>query len=187
MNHSFRLAELQAPGVAFTAADFERMLKLGAFTDMRAELVGGALVKMMPALPGHGERNATLVLRLHATTHGKPLAIATDLAIRIDDLTARAADIAVYSDALPADEVPDGADILLVVEIADTTLARDLGEKVADYGRAGVPYYWVVDAAARVVHVMASPKADGGYADRQVVRFGDPVPVPWSDVPVILD
>ncbi|PVX29935.1 Uma2 family endonuclease [Sphingomonas pokkalii] len=187
MNHPFRLAELQEPRVAFTAADFERMLKLGAFADMRAELVGGALVKMMPALPGHGERNATLVLRLHATINGQPLAIATDLAIRIDDLTVRAADIAIYPDTLPQDEVPDGADILLAVEIADTTLARDLGEKFADYGRAAVPNYWVVDAAARVVHVMTSPKPDGGYADRQVARFGDPVPVPWSDVPVTLD
>jgi Uma2 family endonuclease len=163
------------------------MLKLGAFADMRAELVGGALVKMMPALPGHGERNATLVLRLHATINGQPLAIATDLAIRIDELSVRAADIAVYPKTLQADEVPSGADILLAVEIADTTVARDLGEKLADYGRAGVAQYWVVDSAARVVHIMANPKMDGGYADRQVLRFGDPISVAWSDIPVILD
>lgn len=187
MNHPFRLSVLQEPRVAFTAADFERMLKLGAFADMRAELVGGALVKMMPALPGHGERNATLVVRLHATINRRPLAIATDLTIKIDDLSVRAADIAVYRDTLAADEIPKGADILLAVEIADTTLARDLGEKLADYGRAGVAHYWVVDAAARVVHVMASPKTDGGYAERHVVRFGDPLSVPWSDAIVTLD
>ncbi|WP_294334330.1 Uma2 family endonuclease [uncultured Sphingomonas sp.] len=187
MNQPFRLSELQEPCVAFTAADFERMLKLGAFANMRAELVGGALVKMMPALPGHGERNATLVLQLHATFGGKPLAIATDLAIRIDELSVRAADIAVYPKTLEANAVPSGANILLAVEIADTTVARDLGEKLADYGRAGVAQYWVVDSAARIVHVMGSPKVDGGYVDRQVVRFGDPISVPWSDAIVILD
>ncbi|WP_448663183.1 Uma2 family endonuclease [Sphingomonas sp. CJ20] len=186
MNHPFRLGAAIDPRAAFTAADFERMLNLGAFADMRAELSGGVLEKMMPALPGHGERNVTLAVRLHETMAAAPLSIGSDIAIRIDEVTVRGADIAVYPHGITANRIPEGRDIVLAVEIADTTLARDLGEKLVDYARAGVPHYWVVDAAAGVVHVMANPGPDG-YADRRVIRFGDPLPVPWSDACVTID
>jgi Uma2 family endonuclease len=108
--------------------------------------------------------------------------IASDLAIRIDETTVRAADLAVYAVDLPQDRMPDGKDVLLVVEIADTTLSRDLG---IDYGRAGVPNYWVIDAAARLVQVMTGPKSDG-YRIQTAVPFGDALPVPGVNATITL-
>jgi Uma2 family endonuclease len=141
MNEQVRVLAASDPRVAFTAADFEWMLRQGAFQDMRTELAGGVLEKMMPALPGHAEPNHSVAARLDAALAGLGLRIGSDLAIRIDAVTVRAADIAVYGQDLAGDRIPDAADILLAVEIADTTLSRDLGEKLVDYGRAGLPHY----------------------------------------------
>ena len=186
MNQQVRVPPASDWRVAFTAADFEHMLKLGAFADMRVELVEGELEKMMPALPSHGERNLSVALLLHEALAGMPIKMGSDLAIRIDETSVRAADIAIYPASLPSDRVPDGKDVLLAIEISDTTLSRDLGIKLVDYGRAGVPHYWVIDAAAQVVQAMCEPSAEG-YAKRAVVRFGDPLPVPGTDRSIIID
>ena len=61
--------------------------------------------------------------------------------------------------------------VILVVEVAATTLVRDLNRKRRVYARAGVPEYWVVDVAARVIHQLWSPAADT-YAARREIPFG---------------
>ena len=185
MNEQTRLSPARDWIVAFTALDFERMMRLGAFDDMRVELVSGDLEKMMPALPAHGERNFAVGMRLFQAL-GSEFRIGTDIAIRIDAITVRAADIAVYPASLAGDRLPDGSEILLAVEIADTMLSRDLGAKVTDYARAGVQNYWVVDATARVVHVMRERRADG-FAVREIVRFGEPLILIEQRGPITID
>jgi Uma2 family endonuclease len=72
---------------------------------------------------------------------------------------------------------PEGDGILplvavkLVVEVADGTLARDMGLKAALYASAGVSEYWVVDVNGRTIHQMWSPGPDG-YAERSEAAFG---------------
>jgi Uma2 family endonuclease len=56
---------------------------------------------------------------------------------------------------------PAIADVLLVVEVADTTLAFDIGTKVPLYARCGIPEVWVVDLNAKAVRVFRDPAADG--------------------------
>lgn len=65
--------------------------------------------------------------------------------------------------------LPDRA--LLVVEVADATIRRDLGYKAVLYGRAGVPEYWVVNLVERRLVVHLDPAADGF---RTVTSFGAP-------------
>lgn len=50
-------------------------------------------------------------------------------------------------------EPPRGADLLLGVEVSDTTLRDDLRTKAALYARAGIPEYWVFDVKARRLHI----------------------------------
>jgi Uma2 family endonuclease len=52
-------------------------------------------------------------------------------------------------------------DAQLVVEVADTTLAFDLGTKAALYGRGGIAELWVVDVQDRSVRVFREPSASG--------------------------
>lgn len=187
MNEQARIVAQGAEASAgFTARDFLRMMELGAFEDMRAELVGGVIEKMMPAFMSHGECNASLIVKITESYRGTPFRFATDLVIGVDDSTVRAVDIAVVVPDMPEREAAEGKQVILAVEIADATLARDLGLKARDYARAGIATYWVVDLKARAVHVMRDP-GEGDYATREIVPFGQPVAVPESGATVTID
>ena len=56
---------------------------------------------------------------------------------------------------------PGPADVLLVIEVADTSLAYDLGSKVPLYARHGIPEVWVIDAATRQTRVFRQPVGSG--------------------------
>ena len=169
---------------AFTASDFLLMLELGALEDMRAELVGGVLEKMSPAHGDHSTQNAMVVVKL-ARALGEEACIAVDLAVVIGDKTVRGIDIAIAHGKFPKGPA-SGSDVLMAVEIAETTLARDLGPKAFEYARADIATYWVVDLDGRVVHVMTEP-GENGYALREVIRFGEPIAVPGSTETIIID
>jgi len=57
---------------------------------------------------------------------------------------------------------PTGADVLLVVEVSDSTLAFDLATKIPLYARSGIPEVWVVDINAKGVRVFRETSA-GAY------------------------
>ncbi len=67
---------------------------------------------------------------------------------------------------------PTAADVELAVEVADSSLQRDLKEKAALYAEAGIVEYWIVDANASCVHVFRYPKGTE-YTDQLVAHCGD--------------
>ena len=101
------------------------------------------------------------------------LALITERIVKLTDDTVRAPDIAVVDTAIEGRDFLLPQDVLLAVEVSNTTLATDLGRKRLDYAAAGIRHYWVVDLAGRVVHCHADPQ-DGDYAARGVIAFGDP-------------
>ncbi|MBY0519704.1 MAG: Uma2 family endonuclease [Sphingomonas sp.] len=58
--------------------------------------------------------------------------------------------------------------VALVVEVADTTLASDLGRKADLYAAAGIPEYWVIDLTEARAFLHASPAADGDGDGEQI-------------------
>lgn len=60
------------------------------------------------------------------------------------------------------DHHPGPEDVALIVEVAESSLSRDRGEKRIHYGRAGIPVYWIVDLVNRRLEVHAGP-ADSAY------------------------
>jgi Uma2 family endonuclease len=78
-----------------------------------------------------------------------------------------------------ASRQPLPADVLLLIEVADSTLAKDRSVKAKLYARAGIAAYWVVDVAARAVWVHSGPSPAGYQAIR---RLGDDeeLPVPGA-------
>ena len=66
---------------------------------------------------------------------------------------------------------PTAADVLLLVEVADTSLAYDRGPKLALYARHGVPEVWLVDLVGRAVEICREPGPDG-YAERRRLSEG---------------
>jgi Uma2 family endonuclease len=70
---------------------------------------------------------------------------------------------------------PSGADIALIVEVAESSLQRDRS-KAAIFSRAGVPCYWIVNLIDQQVEVFSDPQ-HGVYQARQALRGSDPLPV----------
>jgi Uma2 family endonuclease len=71
---------------------------------------------------------------------------------------------------------PNAADVELIIEVSDSTLAGDRADKGRIYARAGILCYWIVNLVDRKVEVYTSPSgptAAPGYARRQVHAPGD--------------
>lgn len=138
--------------------DYETLVASGAFDDERVELLFGEIVAMSPQNPPH----RIVVQRL-----GKQLTVAlgaranvqTHSAVLAADDSCPEPDVAVYDpDDDRAGRHP--VHVHLVIEVSDTSRAKDLGPKRRLYGLSGFPEYWVVDVGRREVRVMRDPDGD---------------------------
>jgi Uma2 family endonuclease len=166
-----------SPGPARISADeFLAMLDAGVFAGRRVELADGVIMETPPRGWTHAELTS-LIAHLLRTVARAEQVVLSDITVRLGDFGVRDIDVALALRQYrkPGAAVP--AAVALAVEVADSTLATDLHVKAAEYARAGIEQYWVVDAQAAVIHVHADPGASG-YARRAVVRFGEPLSAP---------
>jgi len=158
----------------FSAGEYERMGELGLFDeDDRVELIEGEIVEMTPI----GSRHAACVdrlTRLLAAGVGDRAIVRVQNPVRLGERSEPQPDLALllpradfYAYAHPG---PD--DVLLLVEVADTTVAWDRGTKVPLYGAAGIPQAWVVDLPAGCVHAYREPSPTG-YREAKQALAGD--------------
>ena len=142
--------------------------------DDRVELVEGEIIDMAPV----GSRHAACVdrlTRLLVIGLGERAIVRVQNPVRMGDLSEPQPDIAVLAPRSDfyAGAHPGPAEVLLVVEVADTSIGWDRGVKVPMYGRAGVAETWVVDVNAEAVDVWTQPGPDGYAETRRAARGGD--------------
>lgn len=139
------------------------MGETGVFApEARLELIEGEIVEIAPI--GSRHAGAVKILnRLLGRLVGERAIVSVQDPLIIGERSVPQPDLALlrpradsYSGAHPTP-----ADVLLVVEIADTTLAFDIGTKVPLYARAGIPEAWVIDLQERAVRVFRDPSANG--------------------------
>ena len=161
----------------FTNAEFERLVRSGGFGSTRVELRRGLIVKMNAQHVPHGTVKRLLAKAIEAALQSANIPWIVDQEISVDfgDGFEPVPDIIVWDRAAaPANldgPIPAAA-VRLIVEVADTTLSDDLGEKREDYAKGGLPEYWVADVKARIIHQSGAPTALG-YAKQTSVKFGD--------------
>ncbi len=156
----------------FTVEEYEQMGRVGIFAeDDRVELLDGEIVAMSPIGPKHASIVNRLT-RLLVQGVGEQALVIVQNPLRLLPRSEPQPDFIVarsrrdfYAGAHPTAE-----DVLLVIEVADSTLRKDRLVKVPIYARQGVVEVWLVDVAAREVTVYAQP-GDGGY--RHVVTARD--------------
>lgn len=188
MNQAFvaprsEVASAVAPA-RFTADEFLRMAEVGAFDGMKVELSRGELIRMILPHDPHGAMQAQVIGKLYAA-NGDPANVRGEVAVQLGDDTVRGFDAGLIEPRAGTRILrPD--QVQLAVEISDTTIGQDLGARACDYAEGGVRLCWVVDVNARVIHVMSEPEA-GGYARREVVRFGEPLKLPDGQGTIVLD
>ena len=140
----------------------------------RAELIEGMLVAMSPQQRPHSFAKNELTYRLRVALEalGSPFAAQSEPTVALSPHSALEPDI-VLTDAPRGEGYVPAVSLALAVEIADSSLRHDLGDKKSLYAHAGVPEYWVVDVAKGVVHRFWQP-SDGVYrAERPVQLAGE--------------
>jgi len=155
---------------------FHRMAETGILgPEDRVELIDGEIIDMSPI----GVLHAAIVARLasyFSLRLGAAGVVWCQNPLHLDDFSEPEPDIAILRprvDFYTASH-PGAADVLLVIEVADTSLAYDLGTKVPLYARHGIPEVWVIDAATRQIRVFRRPVGGGevgrpessGYAEQ---------------------
>lgn len=168
----------------FTSAEFLHMVESGAFEGMKVELIDGELERMNPPMGGHGAAQADVLIELASVTPKDRLR--GEVGIVLNDSTVVACDAALLRQPIAENRFLTPNDVLLVVEIAQTTQSRDMGLKRMLYAQAGIPTYWVIDGVRRVVHVYADP-VEGDYSSVHTVRFGEALSVPGCEAAITLD
>jgi Uma2 family endonuclease len=146
-----------------TTAEYHQMAAVGILTaDEQVELIAGQIIQKMPKGPAHSalcKRLEKLMERLL----GEEILVRLQDPIQLDDYSEPEPDIAVVHPQADfyADHHPNPAEVYLIIEVADTTISRDLGPKAKLYAAAGIPDYWVLDVTAQQVHVFREPQAAG--------------------------
>jgi Uma2 family endonuclease len=160
-----------------TVEEFEALARTeGWDEDTRVELLDGEIVWMSPINDPHAACVNRLNQLFSRRYSGDLALVAVQNPIRIEHYDEPQPDVALLKPRLDfyATATPTPADVLLLVEVADTTLRTDLGRKARIYAAGGVSEYWVVDLNNRVLYVHRSP-AHGTYAERQVLASGERV------------
>ena len=173
----------------FTIDDYHRMVDAGILTeDDRVELLDGEIVQMTAI----GSRHAATVKRLRyllGERLGPRAVIGVQDPVILDDLSEPEPDlsICVPRDDFYADEHPRPTDILLLIEVADSSERFDRLRKVPRYAAVGLPEAWLIDLDADtiVVYRVASPS---GYMERTIHQGGETIsPLRFPDVEIRVD
>ncbi|HWA22893.1 MAG TPA: Uma2 family endonuclease [Caulobacterales bacterium] len=143
----------------FTVDDIIALTAQG-FVDKRAQLLDGEIYDMPADGDAHIRFTMALARRLmRALSDNYFIGVQTTL--RLSEFNAPSPDLYVLAGGPPAGDVSP-ENILLVIEVADTSLNDDLGAAASRYGAHGVRDYWVVDVNTRAIFVHRSPR-NGAY------------------------
>jgi Uma2 family endonuclease len=168
----------------FTREEYHRMGEAEILKPTeRIELIQGEIVEMAPIGRRHYAFVDNLTQLLIMRLAGRAIVSAQGPIALADDSEPQP-DVAVYRRrAVPykdADRGPD--DALLLIEVAETSLAYDRSTKLRLYAAAGIVEYWVVDCGAEAIEVHRAPHADGYRDVRRVAGAATVSPQAFPDV-----
>ena len=172
---------------ALTVAEYHRMGEVGILhEDDRVELIEGELVAMTPIGSNHSGTINTLTRALVMAVGDRGV-VAVQNPVQLDDLSEPQPDFSILrprsDDYRRATPRPD--EVLLIIEVADSSLAYDRAIKRALYARHGIPEFWIVNLQANNVEVCRMPAGEA-YTDISTVeRDGtlEPQLLPGAAIP----
>lgn len=168
----------------FSLDEYEKMIECGVLdTDDRVELLAGEIVEKM----GEGSRHSSCVARLTRhfvlalgnrailLPHG-PVALPPD-SMPEPDIT-----LALDREDFYAGRRPLVTDVLLLIEVADSSLREDRKIKLPIYAKAGVTEYWIVNVVDRVIEVYSKPNSSG-YSESRAAHVDETIaPIAFADI-----
>ncbi len=170
----------------FTVTEYYRMAETGVLRpDARVELLNGEIIDMSPIGPFHGGVTKYLIDVFSAAANGR-WNLGVQDPVRLNDHSEPQPDVALLRPA--ADfyrrRHPGPDDVLLLIEVSDSTLDQDRETKLPAYGRAGISELWIVNLNELTMEVYREPHFEG-YASKTVLRAGEQAsPAGFPDVSV---
>lgn len=162
----------------FTVADYAKMGESGIFGENdRVELIDGEVRCMSPI----GTRHIAIVnrlTRLLVRIEGDATIVSIQNPVQLNDYTEPQPDVTVLrwrSDDYE-DSTVQAKDVLVLIEVADSSLQYDRNEKLPRYAAAGIPEVWIVDADEnrKVIEQYSVPLA-GQYSIKKILKVGDSI------------
>ena len=143
----------------FNVNEYYRMLEVGLLSeDDRVELIEGEIIEMSPIGSAHGGTVKRLSRFLHRKL-GDDVIVSVQDPVRLDDLSEPQPDLAVlkprkdfYSTSHPTPQ-----DVLIIIEVSDSSLEYDRGVKLPLYARAGIPEAWLIVLTTRTIEIHSQP------------------------------
>jgi Uma2 family endonuclease len=167
----------------FNNDEYDQMIKAGILKESdRVELIRGEILHMAPI----SLRHSVCVTRLEALFHeslGRRVVVWGQNPIRLPDNSQPQPDVALlkWRDDFYAGKQPGPEDVLLLVEVADTSLAFDRKFKVPLYAETGIQLVWLVNLSKNIVQVYEMP-AGSAYQDFREARKGEELTLPGFNV-----
>ncbi len=158
----------------FTTAKYDRMIEAGILDeDDRVELIEGEIVEMTPIGSVHVARVNRCIPVLTAI-FGRNAQLSVQNPIHLGDASEPQPDVTFLRPQADyyASALPTAADILLLVEVSDSSLAFDRQIKIPLYARHGVAEVWLIDVAEDLITVYRDPTPSGYATVHDVSRGG---------------
>lgn len=157
----------------FSVEEYHRMVRAGILKeDDRVELIEGAIIEMTPIGPRHAFYVDRLTQRL-VEALGNRAVVRVQGPISLGPHSEPQPDLAVLRPPLTRyrDAHPGPTDVLLVVEVAESSVDDDKRRKLPLYARAGVRETWLVNLPAQTIEVYRAPTLEG-YRDVRTLGRG---------------
>ena len=167
--------EIFSDRIRWTRRDCERLEKAGVLPE-RYELIDGEIISKMGAKPPHSSvitlfaRWLMLVFGFDFIRNQMPLPIPGILGKTNEPLPDIAVTVAPFTEYFTRNPTP--AEIVLLIEVSDSTLRMDKTAKALLYARAGIREYWIANVAKREIICHRRPK-QAGYIDIVTLRFDE--------------
>ncbi len=188
---SSRLAESHATDLmagrrhTVTVAEFHRMAEAGILTeDDRVELIEGEMIEMTPIGSHHAGTVKRLLAAFDEQLKGAAIVSVQDPIVLAPDSEPQP-DLSIlrYRDDYYTKAHPGPGDILLVIEVADTTAKYDREVKLPLYARHDIPEVWLVDLEEGRLEVHNGPET-GEYRHVDYHRSGEVAPLAFPDMKI---
>ena len=157
------------PRQKISVQEYERMIEAGELTEYdRVELLRGEIVDKM-TIGDHHASSVARIVRLFTLKCGERAFVYPQNPLVLDDSEPEPdVQLLVWKDDLYRSGKPRGNDVLLLIEVADTTFDLDRDVKAPLYAESGIRECWLLDLNDEQLHVFRQPNL-GVYADERTL------------------
>ena len=160
-----------------TLGHYHAMIEAGLLEGKRVQLIKGELLEMTPMGPPHIGRITILTMQLVASLRGRAaVSSQTPISLETKDTEPEAdfviLSLEVFQESQFENRLPRAREVSALVEVSDSSLAFDRGEKLTLYAENGVKEVWILVVKTGRLEVYRNPR-DGAYLEKRTLESGE--------------